>query len=163
MIPVILIFSFLFESSFSNIINTNSFFIPLFLITSLTILYPYFKNKKTNFIIVCLICGLFYDVIFLDSVFINTLSFGLIGLLIMFGYNYINYNIYNANIINIIIIIFYRFVGYLLLCIVDYVSFNENVLMEGIYNSLLINIIYGIILYLIVDLIAKIFNLKRID
>lgn len=160
MIYILLIFSFLFESVITNIVNINSFLISLFLLTSLVILYPYFKDKII-FVIVCVICGFFYDVAFSDSVFINTISFGICSGLIMIGYNYMKYNIYTSNFINIVNIVFYRLISYLLLVIVDVVSFNGFSLLKGIYNSILINIVYGIIIYLILNLLSKIFNIKR--
>ncbi len=163
MIYIILIFSFLFEAAFTNIVNSHSFLIPLFLLTSLTILYPYFKKNKLSFVITSIICGLFYDISLTDSPFINTISFGICSGLIILGYNYMNYNIVNSNFINIIIICIYRIVSCLLLCIIDYIKFNETSLLEGIYNSLLVNVIYGIIIFIIVTLIAKIFNIKRIE
>ena len=163
MIYIVIIFSFLFESVFSNIVNINSFLIPLFLLTSLSIIYPYFKNKNFNFVIVSIICGLFYDISFTNSPFINTISFGICSGLIILSYNYVSYSIYSSNFINIINIIIYRVISYLLLCIVDFVNFNESILLEGIYNSLLVNLIYGVILFIIVDLISKIFNIKRVE
>lgn len=158
-----IIFSFLFESVFSNIVNINSIFIPLFLITTLVILYPYFKNKKINFIVVCIISGLLYDISFADSIFVNTISFCIIGLFIILAYDYISYNICSSNFLNVIILILYRFISYVFLCLVHYISFNETNLIKGIYSSIIINIIYGIIIFIIVDLVAKIFNIKRID
>ena len=163
MIYIILIFSMLFEAAFTNIVNSYSFLIPLFLLTSLTILYPYFKNNKLNFVIVSIICGLFYDIGFTNSLFINTISFGICSGIIILMYSYINYNIINTSFINIVIICIYRIISYFLLCIIDYVNFNEILLLEGIYNSLLANIVYGIIIFIIVNLIAKIFNIKRVE
>lgn len=163
MIYVILIFSFLFESAFSNIVFNYSVLTPLFLLTSFSILYPYFKKRNFNFILVCIICGLIYDVVFTNSPFINTISFGISGGLIILGYNYITYNIINSNLLNIVSIIVYRIISFFLLCIIDYIKFNEFNLLEGIYNSLLVNIIYGIIIFIITSLVAKIFNIKRVE
>lgn len=163
MIYIILIFSCLFELSFTNVVNIYSFLTPLFLLTSLTILYPYFKNNKSNFIIVTIICGLLYDISITGTPFINTIGLGICSGVIILGYNYMNYNIINSNFINIIVICIYRVVSYLLLCIIDYINFNEMYLLEGIYNSLLVNVIYGIIIFIIISLIAKIFNIKRVE
>ena len=163
MIYLIIIFSFLFESLFSNVVNINTFLTPLFLLTSLSILFSYFKNKKTNFFIVSIICGFFYDIVFTNSLFINTISFGICSGLIILIYNYVSYNLISSNFINIIIIIFYRIISYFLLCIIDLIKFNESNLLEGIYNSLLVNIVYGIIIYLIMDVLSKIFNIKRVE
>ena len=78
-------------------------------------------------------------------------------------YNFINYNVFSSNFFNIIVIIFYRIITYLLLCIIDYISFNEILLIEGIYNSIIINIIYGIFIYMLMDVLAKMFGLKKIS
>lgn len=163
MIYIILIVSFLLESVLSNLVSMGSILIPLFLLTSLVLLYPYFKNNNFNFIIICLISGILYDIIFSDSLFTNTLSFPICGGFIILGYNYINYNIYSSNILNIVILILYRIVTYLILCIIEYISFNENILLSGISKSLLINIIFGVIMYIIIDKISKIFSIKRVE
>ena len=163
MIYIFFIFSYLFESVITNILPNNSILTPLFLLTSLTIVYPYFKDKKLNYIIVCIICGLFYDITLTSSSFINTLSFGLCGGLIMLGYNYINYNIFSSNFLNVIVLIFYRIITYLLLCIIGFILFDEMLLLEGIYNSIIANIIYGIFIYIVIDLVSKIFGIKRVE
>lgn len=163
MICVVLIFSFLFESIFSNIIQTNSILIPLFAITSLVLIYPYFNKKNVNFILVCIILGILYDIVFINSLFINTICFGIIGGFIMLSYNFVKYNIYTANIINILIIIAYRIISYIMLLSINYISFNSYILFKGIYSSILINILYGIVLYFIIELIAKIFNKKIVE
>lgn len=158
---LVLVISLLLEAIFSNIVSLNSLLIPLFLITSLVIIYPYFCKKNINFFLVCLVSGFLYDLIFADSLFINTLSFSFAGIIIILGYSYVNYSIYSSNILNIIVIILYRIISYLLLCIIGYTTFNENILLSGISSSLILNIIYGLILYLVIDMISKIFVIKR--
>ena len=142
------------------LISEDTLFTPLFFITSLAILYPYFKNK-VNFIIICIICGFFYDIAFMDSAFINTISFGICSYFIIMCYGYFNYSIYSSNLINIFNIIVYRIISYILLVIVDYVNFDGFSLLEGIYNSILLNIIYGIFIYLIATMLSKIFKIKK--
>ncbi len=158
---LVLVISLLLEAIFSNIVSLNSLLIPLFLITSLVIIYPYFCKKNINFFLVCLVSGFLYDLIFADSLFINTLSFSFAGIIIILGYSYVNYSIYSSNILNIIVIILYRIISYLLLCIIGYTTFNENILLSGVSSSLILNIIYGLILYLVIDMISKIFVIKR--
>ena len=163
MICFILIFSFLFEAIFTNLVGSNSIFIPLFTLTSIVLIYPYFKKKNFNYILVSLILGIFYDICFSDSIFVNTICFGIIGGLNILIYNYVNYNIYTSNIINIIIIITYRIISYIILLSINFITFNSIVFFKGIYSSLLINIAYGIILYFIIELLAKILNKKRVE
>ena len=159
MIYLTVIFSFLFESVITNIINLDSILIPLFLLTSFSILYPYCKNK-IFFVSLCIICGLVYD-IYIDTLFINTISYGICSLIVLLIYNYLKYNIYSANFINIISIIVFRIVSFLLLCLMDVISFDFSLLIVGLYSSLIINLIYGLILYIIVNLLSKILNIKR--
>ena len=146
---IILLISLFLELALSNVLP--NILIPLFLLTSLTFVYPCFKKNNFNFFIVCTISGLFYDII-INSMFINTICFGICSGIIILIYNYLKYNIFNSNIINIIIIMVYRIISYLLLCVLDYINFNISKLLEGIYNSLIINIIYGIIIYFIINL-----------
>lgn len=163
MISIILIISLLLESAFSNIIPLDSLFIPLFVLTSLTILYPYFKKNKLNFIIVCMIMGLIYDIVFSNSLFVNVLTFSIIGVGLIICYTYVKYNIYTANIINLIMLISYRIITYIILLSVNYITFNNTILLKGIYSSILMNIIYAIILFYIVDVLSKIFNRRRVE
>lgn len=160
MIPIVIVLSFFLEIMFSNIVTFSSLFIPLFLIVSLVLMYPYFKSKL-YFIIVCAICGLIYDLGFLNTAFINTLCFTATGLMIMLIHSYMNYNLVSTNIVNIIIIVFYRIISYLLLCLTAYTNFHITTLFRGIYSSLIINIMYGIIVYLLLNLICKRFNIKK--
>lgn len=160
MIPIVIVLSFFLEIMFSNIVTFSSLFIPLFLIVSLVLMYPYFKSKL-YFIIVCAICGLIYDLGFLNTAFINTLCFTATGLMIMLIHSYMNYNLVSTNIVNIIIIVFYRIISYLLLCLTAYTNFHITTLFRGIYSSLIINIIYGITVYLLLNLICKRFNIKK--
>ena len=160
MIYILITLSFLLESVVSNIVPINSFLTPLFVFTSLIILYPYFKNKRLNYIITFAICGLIYDVCFTDLIFINTICFSICGIISILCYNYFKYNIYSSNILNILNIIIYRIINYLILIIISYMSFNSFILLKGIYNSIIINIIYGVFIYLIANLISNIFNIK---
>lgn len=163
MISIILIVSLLLESAFSNLLPINSIFIPLFVVTSFTILYPYFKKNKFNFIIVCMIMGLMYDIVFSNSLFVNVIAFSLVGIILMICYNYVKYNIYTANIINLIILISYRIITYIILLSINYIAFNNKVFLSGIYSSILMNIIYGIVLFYIADVLSRIFNRTRVE
>ena len=161
MIYIIIILSFIFESIFTNIVSINSNLIPLFTIISLSLLYPYFKKNTINYLIVCGITGLFYDLIFTNTPFINTVSFMLISFLVMLNYRLFKYNILSSSIFNIILIIVYRLISYILLVLVGYINFKFNTLFDGISTSIIINIIYGIILYIIIDKLARILDKKK--
>ena len=161
MITVVIILSFLFDGIFSNLITNNSLLVPIFSLVSLLVLYPYFNSNNKNFIIVSGIVGLFYDIIYTDSIFVNTFMFLLLSIFIIKISEYANYNLLNLSILTIISICLYRILSYLLLCMVGYLNFNEIILIRGIYSSLIINIIYCIILYFVTDYIGKKFKLRK--
>lgn len=163
MITVVIILSFLFDGIFSNLITNNSLLVPFFSLVCLLILYPYFNSNNGRFVIISGIVGLFYDIIYTDSIFVNTFIFIIISIFIIRMSEYANYNLLNLCVLTIISICLYRVLSYLLLCIVGYLNFNEIILMKGICNSLIINIIYCIILYFITDYIGRKFKLRKTE
>lgn len=162
---VFIIISFLLEGIFTNLVSINSLFIPLFTITSLVILFPYFNNKDKYFsyFIISVIFGFLYDIFYTNSLFINTFAFALNCLIIMFINNYVSPNLLIKMGVNVIVIIFYRITTYFMLCLYGYIIFNENLLLKGIYSSIIVNLIYGIILYFISNLCAKKLNIKKYE
>ncbi len=159
-----IILSFILEGTISNLVSPNSIILPLFTMTSLVICYPYFnKTKKYHFIITSIIIGIIYDIAYTNSLFINTFTFIICCLIIIYIDNYIHDSLLNKTIINIIMILLFKTISYLLLFIFGFIKFNYNILLKGIYSSLVLNIIYGIILYFICDFISRKFNLKKYE
>ena len=159
---IAIIISFILEGIFTNLISINSIFLPLFTITSFVITYPYFnKEKKYLFIITSFIIGVIYDIAYTNSLFINTFTFILCSLLIMLINKYIKENLISKIIINIFITIMFKIISYLLLFTFEFIKFNQNILLKGIYSSLILNIIYGLILYIICDKINRKLKLRK--
>ena len=156
MIYILIILSFVLESIITNMFSLSTFLAPFFTIISLVVLYPYFKNNNI-FMISCILCGIIYDISYTDSAFLNTLSFGLCGCFIVLFNIYFKYNIYSSIILNLIIIVIYRTISYSLLVVVGYFSFNKEILLTGVYKSLIVNLVYGIIIYWV----CKKFNFKK--
>ena len=163
MITAIIILSFILEGLFSNLISHNSLLMPLFSLISLLVLWPYFNCNNKRFIIVSIIVGLFYDIIYTDSIFVNTFMFLLLSIFIIKINEYVNYNLLNMCLLSIVSICLYRILSYLLLCMVGYLNFDEIILIRGIYRSLIINIIYSIILYFSTNYIGKKFKLRKTE
>ncbi len=159
---LIIIISFILEGILTNIINMNSIILPLFTITSLVITYPYFKTEKNyKFIMISISMGLLYDIAYTNSLFISTFTFTLCSLLIIIIDKYIPESFFSRMCINICLIIAFKFISYLLLFIFQFIKFNQNVLIKGIISSLILNIIYGLILYFICDKLSIKFNIKK--
>lgn len=145
---IIVLISFFLESILSNYINiSTNFFTPLFTITSLIVIYSKFENKYLK---ICLLFGLLYDLVFTDTLFINMILFLLIGFFVKFVNIYLPKNYINNSIILIIIIIFYRIFIYIIMLMANQVTNNAFLLFKSIYSSLLLNIIYGLVIYFII-------------
>ena len=151
----IITISFFLEGIISNLINANSYLLPLFTITSLVITYPLFnKEKKSLIIITSFIVGIMYDIAYTNSLFINTFTFILCSLLIILLYMYIPDNLVGKTSINLFLIVSFKFISYLLLFIFGFINFNQHILIKGILSSLILNIIYGLLLYYICEKIT---------
>lgn len=159
---LIIIISFILEGAFTNLVSIDSIFLPLFTISSLVITYPYFnKEKKYLFIIVSFIIGIIYDIAYTNSLFINTFTFVLCSLIIILINKYIKEHFISKMIINFIMLILFKLISYLLLFIFRFINFNYNTLLKGIYSSLILNIIYGMILYYVCYRVDKKLNKRK--
>ena len=151
MIVIILLISFFLEGIISNLIPSSSLFIPLFSVVALLVLYPNFNDNKIKYYIYSGVLGLLYDLVYTNTPFINTFSFLITAFIITLICKFITVNKLNLILIVIFTLLFHETVNYLLLCIFRYRIFNNMTLIEGLYSSLIINVIYGYILYIIVE------------
>ena len=143
MIYIIIIISFLLEGIVTNLISMHSLLIPAFTITSLVIVYPYFnKEKKHLFLLTSLCVGICYDIVYTNSLFINTFSFLICSLIILLINSFLSHRIYIVMLTNLFIIVLFRVCTYfLLITFSDNMFFNKELLVKGIYSSLILNII----------------------
>lgn len=145
---VVNIISFLLEQLILVAFDKNSIFIPLFSLISLIITYQLLKNKK-NLIYVGLVMGLLYDIALTQTLFLNTLLFMLVSLIIIYYYSITSTKLIYTIILTIISIVVYRTITYIVYILFTIEPFNFFELLKGIYSSLIINIIYIVIIQLI--------------
>ena len=155
MIILVLLVSFVLEGILSIIIPTNSLFIPIFSIIALATVYPLFKDNRIKYLIYASSLGLLYDIVYTNTPFTNTLSFLVTAYIISLIYEYIKVSKFNILLIDIIVILFYQTFSYMFLCILSYSKFNETTFIENLYSSLISNVIYGLILYIILEIFRK--------
>lgn len=155
MIVLILAISFVLEGIISLVIPEGSLFIPIFSIIAVATVYPMFKENKTKYFVYSLSLGLLYDIVYTSTPFTNTLSFLVTSFIITLIYEYIKVSKFNILLIDIVVILFYQSFLYLFLCILNYCTFNEVTFIVNLYSSLIINVIYGLILYIIIELFTK--------
>lgn len=163
MIIAVILISFFLEGIMSNLLSNFSFLIPLFTIVSLIVLYPYFNGEKNKFLFASIILGIFYDIVYTNCVFINAFTFLIIAILISLIYNYITVNTTNISLINAIILLVYQIINYFLLCLTGYTNFNETTFITGLYSGLILNLLYGFILFLVTSFFAKKYKIRKLS
>ena len=142
---IYLIVSFVLDILFNNIVSTfyghiNIFF-PCFLVSSFCMSYLLFKNKKL-FLVIIVLLGLLYDILFSEIALINLYSFLIISIFINYYYKKNNPSLLNIFIISISSIVFYDIFIFFSLILLNVLTDDSISLYYKIYNSLLSNIIY---------------------
>ena len=155
MIVAILLISFVLEGIVTNIIPLDSLFIPMFSAVAILVAYPLFNDDKIKFIIYSGFLGLFYDLTYTSTPFINTFSFLLTALIISLICKFITINKLNLILIVVFTVLFHETTTYILLCLFRYRIFNDETLTKGLYSSIIINVLYSYILYFIIEFICK--------
>ena len=164
MVSVVTVLSFLLEGIVSNIVGiTSTWLVPLFSIVSLIIIYPYFNHEEENFLKVCFAVGLFYDLVYTDTLVINACIFTLIGFFIRWLSSWMSNHAISVLFITFLTIFVYRILMYLILIVVGFLPFDLNTLVTSITSSLLLNLIYAEVLYLITDFMSKKYRIRKID
>lgn len=155
---IILIISFLLQSLLSNFIGINTnLFNPIFPIIALLIIYPYLKNNKKEYLIYSSIYGLLYDLFYTETFILYTFLFFIIAIIIIKLDKYFSRNSINICLMTILIISIYRLINYIILVLINYLDFNIFILLKSIYSSLILNILYALILYVLCNRKEKMF------
>ena len=160
-----LIFSFLLQGYISTVFNYSllnpSWFSTIYVLITLIILLPYFENKK-KYIKLLIIFGLLIDIVYTNTFVLNTLNF----MIIYFICQKINYilphNILTINLLNIVAIMLYHILTFILLQLIRYDSYSIKSLLVIGTHSILMTVIYGSIMYFIIDGMLQKFGNKII-
>ncbi|MBR1936178.1 MAG: hypothetical protein IJ842_00640 [Bacilli bacterium] len=160
MIPiVILIISLLLDGLLTNylpfLINDLSLLTPLLTVSSIIIIYPFYRKKENKYYLLLFIFGMIYDLFYTNLLFFNGILFVIIG--IISKYIYKNYGLSLVKIILYIILIIsiYESLTGIILFSFNIVSITFNRVFYKITHSLLTNIIYIELVYLIIKIIPK--------
>ena len=106
--------------------------------------------------------GILYDIVYTNTLFLNTLVFMGIIYLVARIYKVLTNNFLNTFIISTIIICLYRFIIYICFFILGVIEWNFTDIINSISHSLIINYIYITIFYFTLYGISKKLQIKRI-
>ncbi len=134
----------------------------LIVFSSLILLEPYFRKNRNRYYIYCFVVGFIYDLVYTGTYFLDAGLFLFIGILICL-INSFTPNNFIVTILELIVLIgFYRFLCFLFMFINGMIVFDFGIFFRSFYCSLIVNVIYGSILYFVLYLISLKFNIRRI-
>lgn len=140
---LILLISFFLDGIISFVFNNNILFNPLFSLMSLIIVFKYYKKREDlKYLITIFMVGLLVDIVYTDTLFLNVGIYLIIGIIVIKYYKFFTYNLLNSIILSFIIILLYRLLNFLILSNIGVISIDFYKLIESIYSSLLLNLIY---------------------
>lgn len=154
---IVLLISFILDGILSNFLPyiDLSLFTPLLTVTSIFLIYPFYKKKEDKYFISILITGLLYDLFYTNLLFLNMFLFLLIGFISKIIYKNFEVSIIKLIIYIIAIISVYETSTALIILIFDLVPVTISKVFYKITHSLLLNIIYAEVIYLIIKFLPK--------
>lgn len=135
----------------------------MFTIISLIVIFPYFNHNDKKYYQVAILFGLLYDVVYTNSFPLNTILFLLLALFIKKINEMVAYHYFNVLITTFTTIVFADLINVMVLNIINYTNINLYAFLYKIGNSLLINLIYISIIYIILEFVSHKYKIKRLN
>ena len=143
---IYILITFFLDNLLNNLEITNLLF-PQFIVSSLVILFIMLNDNK-KYLILTLIIGFIYDILY-NNISYNIFIFLILGLIIISFYKLFKVNLFNTIILTIIIILIYNFLIFLISVIYLNNDYTTSIFINKFINSILLNIIYNTLSYLI--------------
>ena len=150
---LIIISSFILDIILSNVLpfmkGDLSIFTSLFVPITIYLIYPFYKNQELRYYIESFIIGIIYDLIFTNLLFFDGVIF-LISLVSVKIYKNFIVDKYKNIMYVFLIIILYEFLVVSIFLIFNLVPISFYDFIYKILHTLLINVVYGFLLYEII-------------
>lgn len=151
---LIIISSFILDIILSNVLpfmkGDLSIFTSLFVPITIYLIYPFYKNQKLKYYIESFIIGIIYDLIFTNLLFFDGIIFLIISLVSVKIYKNFIVDKYKNIMYVFLIIILYEFLVASIFLIFNLVPISFYDFIYKISHTLLINVVYGFLLYEII-------------
>ena len=143
--------------------GTLTLFTPLLTVVSIFMIYPFFKKQEKKYYVIAFILGILYDLFYTNLLFFNGLLF--LGIACFTRWVHKNYEI---NSIRLLLYLFFVIVLYesltgMILYIFQLVPITFMRVFYKITHSLLLNILYGEVLYFILKWLPKKYKKTRLN
>lgn len=151
---LIIISSFILDIILSNVLpfmkGDLSIFTSLFVPITIYLIYPFYKNQELKYYIESFIIGIIYDLIFTNLLFFDGVIFLIISLVSVKIYKNFIVDKYKNIMYVFLIIILYEFLVASIFLIFNLVPISFYDFIYKISHTLLINVVYGFLLYEII-------------
>lgn len=151
---LIIISSFILDIILSNVLpfmkGDLSIFTSLFVPITIYLIYPFYKNQELKYYIESFIIGIIYDLIFTNLLFFDGVIFLIISLVSVKIYKNFIVGKYKNIMYVFLIIILYEFLVASIFLIFNLVPICFYDFVYKISHTLLINVVYGFLLYEII-------------
>ncbi len=151
---LIIISSFILDIILSNFLpfmkGDLSIFTSLFVPITIYLIYPFYKNQELKYYIESFIIGIIYDLIFTNLLFFDGVIFLIISLVSVKIYKNFIVDKYKNIMYVFLIIILYEFLVASIFLIFNLVPICFYDFIYKISHTLLINVVYGFLLYEII-------------
>lgn len=163
MLPIIIIIiSLLLDGLLTNIlpylVQDLSLFTPLLTLVTLFIIYPFYRKKEKQYLITTFIIGMVYDLFYTNLLFFNSILFLIIGLMSSYINKKLEVNCIRLILYILIIIVTYESLTGLILFIYNIVPVTIPKVIYKITHSIVLNVIYTELVYLIIKIIPNRFK-----
>lgn len=160
MLPLlIIILSLLLDGIITNylpyLVNDLSLFTPLLTVVSLFIIYPFYRKKESKYFATAFILGIAYDLLYTNLLFFNAILFLIIALVTYLIYKNFELSFFRLILYITVIIILYEVITALIILVFNLTPITVEKLIYKINHSLISNIIYAEIIYILLKLIPK--------
>ena len=163
---LIIIISFILDGVLTNFLPYSvgdlSLFTPLTTLVSIVVIYKlfYHNHNEKKYYMSSFIVGFIYDFFYTNLLFFNGLLFLLIAYVTTLLYKQFGESYLKILLNVLIIIVIYEVLTALCILLFNLVPISINSVLYKISHSLLFNLIYAELLYLILNLVPK--NIKKL-
>ena len=162
---VVLLFSYLFQMISSNYIgyiyHDLSFLTTIYILVALLVVRPYFENEK-KYLVMLVVVGFLMGITYTNAVFLNICLFLVVYYFTKFFHFYFPYNYLTINISTLIGIFIYHIFSFLFLYMVGYDHYHVGILLEILFYSIPMTILYTTLVYFLVDAIYHRLGLREV-
>ena len=134
---------------------------PMLTVVTIFLIYPFYRKQEKKYFLIVFITGLIYDLLYTNLLFFNATLFLIIGIVSKYIYKNYEPNYLNLIIQIVLIITIYELITTLIIIVFNLVPITLTKVLYKISHSLILNILYSEILFLIIAKMPK--SYKKIN